>query len=191
MATHPCAAPGAAAGAPTVDAVMGFRVALTATGVLATALATTYVIKTGTAATVEGIQAPRTVVATAGPAAPHADPQAVTVTVSPEVPVRVQGMEINKAAGQNPTDLRRVSYTVAGNTRPGDAVTVVYADETGTLQRADNVQLPWTLTITPELQVSYVYATSRGSQLNCWITDAAGSTVVSQTNFSPSATCNR
>ncbi len=170
---------------------MGFRVALTATGVLATALATTYVIKTGTAATVQESRAPRTVIATAGPATPHAAPEAVTVTVSPEIPVRVQGLDMNKAANQRPTDLRQVAYTVAGNTRPGDAVTVVYADETGTLQRAENVKLPWTLTITPDLPVSYVYATSRGSQLNCWITDAGGSTVVSQTNFSPSATCNR
>lgn len=166
---------------------MGFRVALTATGVLATALATTYVIKTGTAATVESTQAPRTVVATVGPATPHATPAAVTVTVSPEVPVRVQGM----AASQNPTDLRQVAYTVAGNARPGDSVTVVYADETGTLQRAENVRLPWTLTITPDLPVNYVYASSRGSQLNCWITDAGGSTVAKQTSFSPSATCNR
>ena len=187
MATHPCAAPGTAAGVPTVDQVMGFRVVLTATGVLATALATTYVIKTGTAASVQDGQAPRTVIATPGPAKPHSDPEAVTVTVSPEIPVRVQGM----AASQSPTDLRRVAYTVAGNTRPDDAVTVVYADETGTLQRAENVRLPWTLTITPDLPVSYVYATSRGSQLNCWITDAGGSTVVSQTDFSPSATCNR
>lgn len=166
---------------------MGFRVALTATGVLATALATTYVIKTGTAATVQENQSPRTVVATPGPAKPHSAPQAVTVTVSPEIPVRVQGM----AASQSPTDLRQVAYTVAGNTRPGDAVTIIYADETGTLQRAENVKLPWTMTMTPDLPVSYVYATSRGSQLNCWITDAGGSTVVSQTNFSPTATCNR
>lgn len=155
---------------------MGFRVALTATGVAATALATTYVITTGTAATVQ--DSPRTVVATPGPAKPDS---------APEIPVHVQGM----AANQSPTDLRRVAYTVAGNTRPGDAVTVVYADESGTLQRADNVTLPWTITITPNVPMSYVYATSRGSQLNCWITDAAGSTVVSQTDFSPNTSCNR
>ena len=185
MATHPCAAPGASTGLPSVTTVMGFRVALTATGVLATALATTYVIKTGTAATVETGQPHRVVVATTGPATTHQSPQAVTV--SPEVPVRVQGM----AATQGPTDLRQVAYTVAGNQRPGDPVSVVYADESGTLQHAENVQLPWTLTITTDMPVNYVYASSRGSQLNCWITDAGGSTVVSQTNFSPAATCNR
>ena len=166
---------------------MGFRVVLTAAGVLATALATTYVIQTGTAATVESASTHRTVVATPGPATPHAAPQAVTMTVSPEVPVRVKGM----AANQSPTDLRRVAYTVAGNQRPGDSVTVIYADETGSFQRAENVTLPWTLTLTPDIPVNYVYASSRGSQLNCWITDAGGSTVASQTDFSPSATCNR
>ena len=187
MATHPCAVPGLTGGLPSVTTVMGFRVALTATGVLATALATTYVIKTGAAATVETTGPHRVVVATPGPATPHQNPQAITVTVSPEVPVRVQGM----AATQGPTDLRKVAYTVAGNQRPDDPVSVVYADETGTLQRAENVRLPWTLTITPDVPVNYVYASSRGSQLNCWITDAGGSTVVSQTDFSPAASCNR
>ena len=187
MASHPCAAPDPSAGLPSVITVMGFRAALTATGVLATALATTYVITTGTAATIETTQPHRVVVATPGPATQHQSPQAVTVTVSPEVPVRVQGM----AATQGPTDLRRVAYTVAGNQRPGDPVSVVYADETGTLQHAENVRLPWTLTLTPDLPVNYVYASSRGSQLNCWITDASGSTVVSQTDFSPAASCNR
>lgn len=163
---------------------MGFRVAMTATGVLATALATTYVIKTGTSATVEPQH--RTVVATPGPAAPHA---AGSAAGSAEVPVRVQANGM--ATLQTPTDLRQVVYTVAGNQRPNDPVTVVYADESGTLQRAENVKLPWSLTITPDLPISYVTANSRGSQLNCWITDAGGSTVVSQTGFSPNVTCNR
>ena len=187
MATHPCAGPGLAGGLPNVTTVMRFRVALTATGVLATALATTYVITTGTAATVDTTGPHRVVVATPGPATPHQNPQAITVTVSPEVPVRVQGM----AATQGPTDLRKVAYTVAGNQRPDDPVSVVYADETGTLQRAENVRLPWTLTVTQDVAVNYVYASSRGSQLNCWITDAGGSTVASQTDFSPAASCNR
>lgn len=68
---------------------------------------------------------------------------------------------------------------------------MVYADETGTLQTLHNVTLPWSLTVTPSLPVNYVTANSRGSQLNCWITDAAGATVVSQTDFGTSTTCNR
>jgi hypothetical protein len=47
------------------------------------------------------------------------------------------------------------------------------------------------MTMIPNLPVNYVTANSRGSQLNCWITDAAGATVVSQTDFGISTTCNR
>ncbi len=163
---------------------------LTATGLLVTAVATTYVIKTGAAASLDSAEpsAPRTVVATIGPSTPKAEPQAVTATAGPERAVRLPAPA---PAGQNQTDLRQVTYTVAGNQRPDDPVTIVYADETGTLQRLDGITLPWTTTITAVLPVNYVTASSRGSQLNCWITDAAGATVVSQTEFSPSTTCNR
>jgi len=47
------------------------------------------------------------------------------------------------------------------------------------------------MTIVPNLPVNYVTANSHGSQLNCWITDAAGATVVSQTDYGTSTTCNR
>lgn len=170
------------------------RVVLTAIGLAALALATTYVIRTGAAATTEST--PRTVIATIAtttPTDPGAAPQAATVTVDPaaamERPVRVNLQA--PAAAAPPVDLRQVIYTVAGNQRPDDPVTIVYADETGTLQTVTNITLPWTLTLTPAFPVSYVTASSRGSQINCWITDAAGSTVVSQTDFNPSATCNR
>jgi len=163
---------------------------LTAAGLLAVALATTYVIKTGASATVEST--PRTVVATVAPAGPSAARKAVTATVDPaaaaERPVRVNAPAPAAAAR---VDLRQVVYTVAGNQRPDDPVTIVYADETGTLQTAANVVLPWTLTVTPDVPVNYVTASSRGSQLNCWITDAAGTTVAARTDFSPSTTCNR
>lgn len=130
---------------------------------------------------------PRTVVATPGPDAPHAVPQAVTVTASAEVPVRVQ----SKSMVQPQVDLRRIVYTIAGNQRPDDPVTVVYTDETGSLRTVENVTLPWTMTIVPDLPISYVTANSRGSQLNCWITDAGGNTVVSQTDYGTYTTCNR
>lgn len=170
------------------------RVVLTVIGLAALALATTYVIRTGAAATTEST--PRTVIATIGtpaPASPSAQARAVTAGVDPaaavERPVRVN---LPAPAAAAPTvDLRQVIYTVAGNQRPDDPVTIVYADETGTLQRAENVTLPWTLTVTPNVPVNYVTASSRGSQLNCWITDAGGSTVAAQTDFSPSVTCNR
>ena len=162
--------------------------ALATLGLLAGAAATMVVITTGGSATTTGQSALRTVVATAGPETP--EPPAVTVTVYPaaasETAVRLPG-----TAGQPALDLRQVVYTVAGNQRPDDPVTVVYADETGTLQTLHNITLPWTMSVTPDLPVNYVTANSRGSQLNCWITDVSGATVVSDTEFSPSTTCNR
>ena len=43
----------------------------------------------------------------------------------------------------------------------------------------------------PSVPVNYVTANSAGSQLNCWITDAGGTTVARQTDYGPSTTCNR
>ena len=165
------------------------RVIMTAVGVLTVGAAAMFVMTTGGSATA-GEGGPRTVVATVSPSAPHTPAEAVTVTVDPaaahEVPVRLPG-----TAGQPAQDLRQIMYTVAGNQRPDDPVTVVYADETGTLRTLQNVALPWTMSVTPQWPVNYVTANSRGSQLNCWITDAGGATVVSSTGFSPSTTCNR
>lgn len=158
------------------------RLMVTVSGTAVAAVITMFIVQSGgTASVTEGTaSAPRTVIATAAPVVPQA---------ASEVPVLVQAGAQPQA--QPRVDLRQVVYTVAGNQRPDDPVTVVYTDETGTLQKAENVALPWTLTITPDLPVSYVTASSRGSQLNCWITDAAGNTVVSRTDFSPSTTCNR
>lgn len=160
-------------------------------GLAAAGAATMSVITAGGGATATDHAGTRTVIATPGADTPHAAPQAVTVTVAPgalpEVPVRIDA----GAPGSRPrVDLRQIVYTIAGNQRPDDPVTVVYADETGALRTVQNVTLPWTMTLIPDLPVNYVTANSRGSQLNCWITDAGGGTVVSQTTFSPSTTCN-
>ena len=124
----------------------------------------------------------RTVIATPGP-----DTAQAATGAHPEVAVRVDA----GAPGSQPAvDLRQIVYTIAGNQRPNDPVTVVYADETGALRTVENVTLPWSMTLIPDLPVNYVTANSRGSQLNCWITDAGGGTVVSQTSFATSTTCN-
>ena len=160
--------------------------AMAALGVTAAAAATMSILNIGGAATdVSGT--PRTVVATAGPSTPHAMPQAVTVTAGAEIPVRIE----SKSAAQPQVDLRKIVYTIDGNQRPNDPVTVVYADETGSLRTVENVTLPWTMTVVPDLPVNYVTANSRGSQLNCWITDAGGNAVVSQTDYATFTTCNR
>lgn len=155
---------------------------MTALGVVATVAATMFVIKAGgTAIAGDTAASPRTVVATVGPSTPMA--------LGAEVPILVAPTGV--AAARPQVDLREIVYTIAGNQRPNDPVTVVYADEIGELQTLRNVTLPWTMTILANLPVNYVTANSAGSQLNCWITDASGATVASQTDFAPSTTCNR
>ena len=155
---------------------------MTVLGVMAALAAVMCVVKAGEAAT-SGHSSPRTVVATVGP---HADAQAER---GAEVPVRVEADPM--AASQPKVDLRQIVYTIDGNQRPHDPVTVVYADETGALRTVENVTLPWSMTLIPDLPVKYVTANSHGSQLNCWITDAGGATVVSETDYGISTTCNR
>lgn len=154
-----------------------------ALGLTAAAAATMFVIKVGGAASTDSGSTPRTVIATVGPSTPHAVPQANSV----EVPVRID----SRSAAQPAVDLRQIVYTISGNQRPDDPVTVVYADETGALVTVENVTLPWTMSVIPNLPVNYVTANSHGSQLNCWITDAGGKTVVSQTDYGTFTTCNR
>jgi hypothetical protein len=161
-------------------------------GLASAVAATMCVIKAGGAAIAAEITGTtanthRTVVATIGAATPKPAPQAATSGRAPEIPVRLQ----TDAVGAVPQDLREIVYTVAGNQRPDDPVTVVYADETGTLQTLHNVTLPWSMSLIPSVPVNYVTANSGGSQLNCWITDAGGTTVARQTDFGTSATCNR
>lgn len=180
------------------------RAALTVTGTLAVTAATAFVIKTGVAATTvseaSNTPAPRTVVATAGPRITIPPATAVTVTLSPsaaETPISVAptvpAMPADTPAAQPIGDPREIVYTVAGNQRPEDPVTIVYADDTGTLRTIENVGLPWTMAVipSPDAPVNYVTATSFGSQLNCWITDATGATVTSQVQNTITATCNR
>ena len=193
---------------PTVDdtspgrrAPQLLRAALTVTGTIAVAAATPIVIKTGVAATTvsEASSAPatRTVVATAGPRTAVPPAAAVTVTLPPsaaETPVSVAPTVPTDTPPAQPIgDPREIVYTVAGNQRPGDPVTIVYADDTGTLRTIENVSLPWTMAVipSPDAPVNYVTATSFGSQLNCWITDAMGATVTSQVQNTITATCNR
>ena len=154
------------------------RVAATVIGLLGIVAATMVIIKSGGAATTSDPQSPpptRTVVATVDPPAA-------------EIPVRIESVA---PAGRARSDLRQIVYTVAGNQRHDDPVTIVYADETGELRTLENVTLPWSLTLTPTVPVNYVTANSRGSQLNCWITDVAGATVTADTGFGISTTCNR
>ncbi|MGY4711457.1 MmpS family transport accessory protein [Mycolicibacterium sp. CBM1] len=175
------------------------RVALTVAGVLVATSATTFVVRTGDAATtipdIGSASPKRTVTATPGPltSTPPAAPVTVTVPGLPvETPVVIAPSTPAAAPLAQPlVDARQVIYTVAGNQRPDDSVTIVYADETGALRTVENVALPWRLAVIPTVPVNYVTASSGGSQLNCWITDAGGATVAAQTDNTISATCNR
>ena len=176
------------------------RVALTTAGVLVAASATTLVVRTGDAATTTpefGDATPtRTVVAIPAPRTSTPAPAPVTVTVPglpAETPVLVPPPIAPAAApmAQTSVDTGEIVYTVAGNQRPDDPVTITYADETGALRTSENVSLPWRMTVIPTVPVNYVTASSNGSQLNCWITDARGVTVAAQTDNAISATCNR
>ncbi len=176
------------------------RVALTTAGVLVAASATTLVVRTGDAATTTpefGDATPtRTVVAIPGPRTSTPAPAPVTVTVPGlpvETPVMVPPPTAPAAAplAQTSVDSGEIVYTVAGNQRPDDPVTITYADETGALRTSENVSLPWRMRVIPTVPVNYVTASSSGSQLNCWITDARGVTVAAQTDNTITATCNR
>ncbi len=179
--------------------------ALTVAGALAVATATAFVMKTGVAATtiteangLNGNPPTRTVVATPGPRTSTPPADAVTVTMtpgsSPPAETLVSVAPTTSAPVAQPMgDPREIVYTVAGNQRPEDPVTIVYADDTGALRTAENVSLPWTMAVvpSPDAPVNYVTATSFGSQLNCWITDAVGATVASQVQNTITTTCNR
>ena len=174
------------------------RVALTTAGVLVAATATMFVVRTGDAASIatdSGATPTRTVVAVPGPRTSTPPPAPVTVTV-PGLPVETPVMVTPPSPAAAPmaqatVDPGEIVYTVAGNQRPDDPVTITYADEAGALRTVENVSLPWRLTVVPTVPVNYVTASSNGSQLNCWITDARGATVAASADNTISATCNR
>ncbi|WP_193043880.1 MmpS family transport accessory protein [Mycolicibacterium baixiangningiae] len=93
-------------------------------------------------------------------------------------------------AAANP---RTITYTVTGNRQLIDLVTVIYTDQQGALQTEVNVALPWSKTVVldPGVELKSVTATSVGGQLNCAITDAAGTALVAQNDNSMLATCTQ
>lgn len=190
--------------------IAGLAVAVLVVAVIATVVVMRSDSSTPTAQT--GTQpatstAPRTVIATIPPS-PAAPPPAqlspetvVTITTTPSAvattPSAVaapppETAPAPEAAPPAPVvDPRTVTYTVTGTKPMLDFVSVIYTDEQG-LPRTDvNVTLPWskTLVLEPGVDFESVTATSITGQLNCAITDAAGATLVAQTNNSMIATC--
>jgi hypothetical protein len=148
--------------------------------------------------------APRTVIATIPPSPVEPPPAqlspetVVTITTTPSAvtapPPEVAPAPAPVAAPPAPApvvDPRTVTYSVTGTKQMFDLVSVIYTDEQG-LPRTDvNVALPWskTLVLEPGVDFESVTATSITGQLNCAITDAAGATLVAQTNNTMIATC--
>jgi len=82
---------------------------------------------------------------------------------------------------------------VTGNRNLLDLVTVIYTDSQGALQTDVNVALPWakTVVLDPGVTLSSVTATSVTGQLNCSITDAAGTAIAAQNNNTMIANCTK
>jgi hypothetical protein len=88
---------------------------------------------------------------------------------------------------------RTVTYRVTGNRQLIDLVTIIYTDGRGALQTDVNVALPWakTVVLDPGVELKSVTATSVAGQLNCSITDAAGTLLTAQNSNSIIATCTQ
>jgi hypothetical protein len=86
-----------------------------------------------------------------------------------------------------------ITYRVTGNRNLIDLVTVIYTDAQGALQTDVNVALPWakTVVLDPGVTLSSVTATSVTGQLNCSITDAAGTAIAVQNNNTMIANCTK
>ena len=86
-----------------------------------------------------------------------------------------------------------ITYRVTGNRNLLDLVTIIYTDAQGALQTDVNVALPWakTVVLDPGVTLSSVTATSVTGQLNCSITDAAGTAIAVQNNNTMIANCTK
>lgn len=141
---------------------------------------------------------PRTVIATVPPSASDAPPlpseTVVTVTPSPSPSVHSDPDVTASAAPLPPdTNTNTITYTVSGSRQLFDLVTIIYTDEQGFPRTDINVALPWsrTVTLNPGVTIESVTATSVAAQLNCAITDAAGTTLAAQNNNAMIANCTQ
>ncbi|MEO3756728.1 hypothetical protein ABGB19_00325 [Mycobacterium sp. B14F4] len=133
--------------------------------------------------------------ATPAPAVPALPPETVT-TVSPTAEATVEPTPTPTQAAAPPPPApspRTITYRVTGNRQLIDLVTVIYTDQRGALQTDVNVALPWakTVVLDPGVELKSVTATSVAGQLNCSITDAAGTLITAQNNNSMIATCTQ
>lgn len=131
-------------------------------------------------------------VTTTPPALPPAaslPPETVT-TVTPSASAPPTDAPTDAATAPAPNT---ITYRVTGNRNLIDLVTVIYTDAQGALQTDVNVALPWakTVVLDPGVTLSSVTATSVTGQLNCSITDAAGTAIAVQNNNTMIANCTK
>lgn len=134
--------------------------------------------------------------AAATPAMPALPPETVTtISPTPEATVEPPPAPTPTAVAPPPPAPapRTITYRVTGNRQLIDLVTVIYTDQRGALQTDVNVALPWakTVVLDPGVELKSVTATSVAGQLNCSITDAAGTLITAQNNNSMIATCTQ
>lgn len=123
------------------------------------------------------------------PVMPSLPPETVT-TVTPTAEATPTPTEAAPPPAPSP---RTITYRVTGNRQLIDLVTVIYTDHQGALQTDVNVALPWakTVVLDPGVELSSVTATSVAGQLNCSITDAAGTLIAAQNTNSMITACTR
>ncbi|KUH93854.1 hypothetical protein [Mycobacterium sp. IS-3022] len=117
-------------------------------------------------------------------------PTAETPTAQTAPPTSTQPAAVPPPAPVSP---RTITYRVTGNRQLIDLVTVIYTDGQGALKTEVNVALPWAkqVVLEPGVELKSVTATSVAGQLNCSITDAAGTLITAQNNNSMIASCTQ
>jgi hypothetical protein len=127
---------------------------------------------------------------------PALPPETVT-TLSPTAEATVEPTSTQPSAAAAPPppapSPRTITYRVTGNRQLIDLVTIIYTDQQGALQTDVNVALPWakTVVLDPGVELKSVTATSVAGQLNCSITDAAGTLLAVQNNNTMIANCTQ
>jgi hypothetical protein len=134
--------------------------------------------------------APATTSAAPRPAATLPPETVTTVTPTASAPPSDTPAEAAPPPAAAPNT---ITYRVTGNRNLLDLVTVIYTDSQGALQTDVNVALPWarTVVLDPGVTLSSVTATSVTGQLNCSITDAAGTAIAVQNNNTMIANCTK
>lgn len=139
--------------------------------------------------------APPRVAPVAPPSASLAPETVTTITPSATPSAAATATDVAPPAAAAPPAPagQTITYRITGNRPLLDLVTVIYTDGQGALQTDVNVALPWskTVTLNPGVGLTSVTATSVTGQLNCSITDGAGTPIAAQNNNAMITSCTK